>query len=189
MIGRLKGVVCYLDSASVIIDISGVGYKVLLPPILLAKIKQDEKIEVFIHTHVREDLLELYGFTDIRDLRLFEQFLSVSGIGCKTALNIFSLGQRSDILNAIHSGDATFFSGVPRLGRKNSQKIIIELKGKLGGGDFELAPDDPHQADVIEALKSFGYTAKEAQEVYRKVAKDGKDPEEKIRLALKQLGK
>lgn len=189
MIGRLKGTLCYIDSASVIIDVSGVGYRVLLAQTLLSKLQKNEKIEVFTHTHVREDLLELYGFLEIQDLRLFEELISVSGVGCKTALNVFSLGARPDIIKAIQTNDEGFFRGVPRLGRKNTQKIIIDLKPKLGGGEFALYPEDPDEKDVVEALKSFGYSAKEAQDAYRKTDLEGKSPEDKIRIVLKYLGK
>ncbi|HEX8932181.1 MAG TPA: Holliday junction branch migration protein RuvA, partial [Patescibacteria group bacterium] len=83
MIGSLKGVVDYQDASSIIIDVHGVGYKVLIPVNVSAVV--GEQIKLFIHTHVREDLLELYGFTEAPDLKLFEYLISVSGVGCKIA--------------------------------------------------------------------------------------------------------
>jgi holliday junction DNA helicase RuvA len=190
MIGFLRGSVSLLDSSYILLDVSGVGYKVILPPPVLSKLSKDQTLTVFTHTHVREDLLELYGFEDTADLKLFELFIGVSGIGCKTASNIFTLGTRSQIVDAIYKGDVAFFSGVPRLGKKNAQKIIIELKGKLGGtGDIDLGVESPDSSEVMDALKVFGYTSKEAQHALQNIEKDGLSTEEKIRLALRYLGK
>src|SRR5258706_13756168 len=100
MIGLLKGTIVYKDTASLLIDIHGVGYKVLVPVDVLTKSALGELVTVYTHTHVREDLLELYGFITAEDLRVFEYLIGVSGVGCKTALGIFSVGSRQDILNA-----------------------------------------------------------------------------------------
>lgn len=184
----LRGTIVFLESTAAIVDVSGVGYTVLLPTTLLAKVRLNDSVTVYTHTHVREDLLELYGFEEREDLTLFKMLIGVSGIGCKTALHVISLGKRAEIIDAIHKADLSFFSGVPRLGKKNAQKIIIELKGKIGSEeDLDLSSDSDHN-EVLEALKGFGYSAKEAREAYRLVAKDGLKTEEKIRMALKQLG-
>lgn len=188
MIGWLKGSILYIDTSAVLLDVSGVGYRVLLSSVTLGKLQKGQKAEFFVHTHIREDLLELYGFSEIGDLRLFQELISVSGIGPKTALNIFSLGRRAEIVNAVTSADLSFFTGVPRLGKKNVQKIIIELKPRLGEGEFELLPEDVYEKDVLEALKTFGYSAKEALDAYREISKEGQTPEERIRLSLKRLG-
>lgn len=189
MIGMLRGKIALLENTTVIVDVSGVGYTVLLPQPLLSKLSLQDEVTFFIHTHVREDLLELYGFSDRSDLLLFTMLIGVSGIGCKTALHIFSLGKRQDIIQAINKADLSFFTGVPRLGKKNAQKIIIELKGKLGGdGELDLS-ESSDDTEVFEALKAFGYSLKEAREAYRAVAKEGLTTEEKIRMSLKMLGK
>src|SRR3990167_8590659 len=131
MIGTLKGIVEYRQDPHIIIDVNGVGYKVLVPITVLSKLNGlGESIKLYIHTHVREDLLELYGFSDPADLKLFEYLISVSGVGCRTASGIFSVGNRSEIIQAIIGSDVGFFTSVPRLGRKNAQKIIIDLKSK-----------------------------------------------------------
>src|SRR4051794_33557071 len=128
MIGTLKGVIEYRQDPYLIIDVHGVGYKVYVPNSVLAKISHTgEEIKVFTYTHVRDDALELFGFATAEDLRLFEYLISVSGVGCKTAVGIFSMGNRSDIIKAISGNDVGFFTSVPRLGKKNAQKIIIEL--------------------------------------------------------------
>ena len=192
MIGTLKGTIEYREDPFLIVDVNGVGYKVLVSTSILAKISGvGDEIKLFTHTHVREDLLELYGFTDPSDLKLFEYLISVSGVGCRTALGIFSVGSRNAIVQAISEGDVSFFTSVPRLGKKNGQKIIIELKNKLGaGGDIDLSDaSGADQGELISALKAFGYSAAEAQEAIRALNGKGETVEEKVMLALKYLGK
>lgn len=192
MIGTLKGVIEYREDPFLIIDVNGVGYKVLVPNSVLSKITgTGETIKLYTHTHVREDLLELYGFTEPSDLKVFSLLISVSGVGCRTALGIFSVGSRNDIVQAISTGDVSFFTSVPRLGKKNGQKIIIELKNKVGAtGDLDLSEKDTAEKDeLINALKGFGYSVREAQEALRGVEGKGNTIQEKVRLALKYLGK
>lgn len=187
MIGMLRGKIVSTIDSSLIIDVSGVGYKVSVPKSLLNK--NQSEITVFTHTHVREDLLELYGFDSLEDLKLFELLISVSGVGCKSALGVFSLGKRGEIIKAVQTADAAFFTSVPRLGKKNAQKIIIELKNKLGGTEDIVLLDNPIDVDVVEALKSFGFTEKEASLAIRKVDNDSLSAPEKIKAALKALGR
>jgi Holliday junction DNA helicase RuvA len=192
MIGTLKGVIEYREDPFLIVDVNGVGYKVLVPNSVLSKISGvGDSIKLYTHTHVREDLLELYGFTDPSDLKVFSMLISVSGVGCRTALGIFSVGSRADIVQAISTGDVTFFTSVPRLGKKNGQKIIIELKSKIGaGGDIDLSDDGgKDQTEIMNALQAFGYSTKEAQAAVRELNGKGETIEDKVRLALKYLGK
>ena len=191
MIGLLKGTVELLQRPFVIIDVNGVGYKVLVPETIYSKLSLREKLRIFTYTYVREDTLELFGFLESADLTLFENLLTVSGIGPKTALNIFSFGERKDIVEAIIKGDVTFFTSVPRLGTKNAQKIIIELKNKMGSdSNLDLSGKDLlENAEVVQALKNFGFSVGEAQKAVREIKKDGLSTEEKIKLALRHLGK
>jgi len=191
MIGSLKGKVEFADGPYVILDVNGVGYRVLVPSKIFSNAKIKEDLKLFTYTHVREDTLDLFGFADILDLKLFEQLISVSGVGPRTALNIFSIGTRDSIIEAIVKGDVDFFTAVPRLGRKNAQKIIIELKGKLGSlEELDLSGQtDGVSSEVLAVLKSFGFTGKESQDALRAVGKNAETTEEKIRLALKYLGK
>jgi len=191
MIGFLNGTIELLQRPFVITDVHGVGYKVLVPDSVYSKLYLGEKVKIFTYTHVREDALDLFGFLESQDLGLFESLLTVSGIGPKTALNIFSFGERKDIIEAIIKGDVTFFTSVPRLGTKNAQKIIIELKNKMGStADLDLSGNDLlENAEVVQALKNFGFSVGEAQKAVREVKKQGISTEEKIRLALKALGR
>jgi len=191
MIGFLNGEVLARDDPNIIINVNGVGYKVLAPGNVLSKVTLNGKLKLFIYTHVREDAISLFGFLDSLDLKLFENLISVSGIGPKTAMNIFSVGTREEIVQAVITGDVDFFTGVPRLGKKNAQKIIIELKSKLGSiEDLDLSKiDSKENSEVIAALKTFGFSNKEALEALKNIKSEGKSTEEKIRMALKELGK
>lgn len=191
MIGTLKGTIEYREDPYLIVDVNGVGYRVLVSASVLSKINGiGESLKLYTHTHVREDLLELYGFGEPQDLKLFQYLISVSGIGCKTALAIYSVGGRKEIIQAIVENDVTFFTSVPRLGKKNAQKIIIELKNKLGGeGDIDLSQDGSETQEVISALKNFGFTPLEARGAIKALKGAGETVGEKVRLALKYLGK
>ena len=191
MIGFLKGSVEHLDRPFVLLDVNGAGYKVLVSEPTFSKLSKQDKVKLFTYTHVRDDALELFGFLEIEDLKLFESLITVSGIGPKTALNIFSFGERKDIIEAIVKGDSTFFTSVPRLGTKNAQKIIIELKNRMGGGfDLDLSGKDLlENAQALEALKNFGFSQSEVQKALREIKTQNISLDEKIKLALKNLGR
>jgi holliday junction DNA helicase RuvA len=191
MIGSIKGTVELLDNPYAIINVGGVGYRVLLYNSLLSGIKLNEDIKLYIHTHVKEDALDLFGFSSLEDLKLFENLISVSGVGPKTASSLFSHGSRAEIVEAIIKGNVDFFTSVPRLGKKNAQKIIIELKNKMGSlEDLDLSEEGQKiNGEVIAALKSFGFSAKEALDAAKAIKDQGETIADKIKLALKQLGK
>lgn len=191
MIGLLTGTIVYKTASTVILDVAGVGYKVLVSqPVLASLPLQSTNVRLFIYTHVREEALDLYGFPSPEDLKLFEYLIAVSGVGPKSALGVFSVGERSQIIGAISAGDVDFFTAVPRLGKKNAQKIIIELKSKIGSTeDLDLSAGETADNDVVQALQAFGFTQKEAQAALRQLDGQADTPEEQIRLALKYLGK
>ena len=190
MIGFLRGEVFFKEGNYIILDVRGVGYKVLAASDVLSKANKGTSLELFIYTHVREDNISLFGFLESLDLKLFENLIGVSGIGPKTAMNIFSVGNRAEITNAVVQGNVDFFTSVPRLGRKNAQKIIIELKNKFGSTEeFDLSSDDSQSKEIIAALESFGYSKRESLDALKNIKGKGESIEEKIRLALRALGK
>jgi len=183
MIGFLKGEIKYTGTDSIIILVNNVGYKIYVPKLFSV----GSQVELFIHTHVREDSLDLYGFANPGELQMFEWLISVSGIGPKTALLTMS-GGADKISKAIVTADVSFFTQIPRLGKKNAQKIIIELKNKIGGiTDLNLSQDEPAN-EVILALQSMGYTQAEAQKAVSAV-EPAKSVEETIRKVLKFYGR
>src|SRR3989344_3326981 len=190
MIGMLTGKFALHNNSSIIISVHGVGYKVFVPQDVIAKQVLGSEMTIYTHTHVREDMLELYGFLEQEDLRLFEYMIGVSGVGCKTALGIFSVGTREDVVKAIVTADISFFTTVPRLGKKNAQKLIIELKGKLGGvGDLDLSGEGSQDDEAIKALETIGFSIREAVVALKATQREGDTVEEKIKAAIKYLGK
>lgn len=187
MIGKLTGIVSN-NSSPIIVDVHDVGYLVNIPDTLAQKIKPGSKQTFHIHTHVRDDALDLYGFTDSRELSLFELLLTVSGIGPKTALTIVGRGA-STVETAVQKSDVDFFTTIPRLGRKNAQKIIIELKNKLGGlNDLDLSGnEDGETKQIMDALLSMGFKRHKIVETLSKIDSEGKTIEQKIKQVIKLL--
>lgn len=188
MIGSLRGKIILRDGNYILVEVGGVGYRVLVPSSVATS--RDENVFLYIYTHVKEDAFDLFGFPEISDLKLFENLIAVSGVGPKTAMSIFSFSNREQIVKAVMDGDVDFFTSIPRLGKKNAQKIIIELKSKLGDtSTLELNEADSVENDeIVQALEVFGFSAKEGRSVIKKLDKDLKTTEEKIKMALKYLG-
>lgn len=186
MIGMLTGVVI-LQNQEVIIDVSGVGYQVAVTSSTTAKLISGQTVTLHIFTHVKEDALELFGFPELAEKKLFQLLLSVSGVGPRTALAISDLGA-STITQAVQEANVSRFSAVPRVGKKLAQKIIIELKSKLGSlQELELGGvTDPNQQEVVAALLSLGF---EEQQVYRVIKEidNSLGVAEQVKLAMKQL--
>ena len=188
MIGLLKGLIYSKFKNSIILMVGGVGYAVSLGETLASQVKPEEEKTLYIYTHVREDALDLFGFESEEQKHLFEILLSISGIGPKTALAISDRGLRL-IKSAVKKSDVDFFTSIPRLGKKNAQKIIIELKSKLKDSqDFTFEDESEESMSIQNALLTMGFDKKEIQQILSKL-----DPalsiEDKIRHALKLLGK
>lgn len=190
MIASLAGSIIIRDDPYIVLDVNGIGYKVHAVSDVLSQASVGSSLKIFIYTHIREDILDLYGFSKYADLKLFESLIEVSGVGPKTAIGVFAVGTADQIKNAIMTANVSFFTGVPRLGTKNAQKIIIELKNKVGGGELDLNDGSSgNRHELTNALKAFGFTASEINEAVRNIDPDVKTVEEQIKLALKYLGK
>lgn len=189
MIGFLSGTIYSKSNEQIILFVSGVGYLATVPSNYLSQLKVSQQAELFIYTHVREDTLDLYGFFTQDELELFKLVLTVSGIGPKTALLVIDKGV-GKVEKAIKDADTNFFTTVPRLGHKNAQKIIIELKNKLGGlKELDLTSENEESSQAIEALRNLGYTRQEAMQAIQALPSSEKTLEQKISYALRQLGK
>lgn len=183
MIGYLRGNIIHQDIKSIILDVSGVGYKVFTNSTSLDN-KKDTPSEFWTYMAVRENALDLYGFTTKEELRFFELLITVSGIGPKSAMGILSVASISNLKNAIVSGDTSHLVKVSGVGKKNAEKIVVELKDKLTMTGEEVSQSG--DVDVIEALKALGYGEREAREALKKV--EGQDStSEKIKKVLKLL--
>lgn len=189
MIGYLTGELFETYENSIILLVNGVGYKVFVTSQFLDSKKTSEKVSLYINSVIREDVFDLYGFEKKEEKELFEMVVAISGIGPKTAIGILSKGNINDIMNAVLEGDLSFFAGVPRLGKKNAQKLIIELKNKTGDIGALTFEEQGERKDLRDAIKSFGYQDKEISEAILEAEKSGGKLEEKIAYALKILGK
>ncbi|HAV14818.1 MAG TPA: Holliday junction branch migration protein RuvA [Candidatus Pacebacteria bacterium] len=160
----------------------GVGYGVHVAPHTIDALVGKSEATLHIHTHVREDALQLFGFLTREEKYMFELLLSVSGVGPKTALAITN-GSSADIVDAIQTNNVSFFTSFSRVGKKVAQKIIIELKSKLGGiEDLALGDETPHVSDIRAALESLGYSKMEVSKALRAI----KPEEVSIQQAIKQ---
>ena len=185
MIGYLKGEIFEVDGNEVIVMVGGVGYRVRT--IQDSRFKIHESVGLYIHTHVKEDELSLYGFADKKALKMFELLIGVSGVGPKVAMNI--LGQRNSekIQRAVATADVGFFTEVKGLGKKGAQKIIIELKNKLGDLQ-ELDLGDVGGDELVAALVGMGFGRQDVVKVLSEM-EVGLSEDEKIKIAIRKLGK
>lgn len=193
MISYLQGKILHKDLKYVVVMTDGgVGYKVYTTLETLGKNSTGEAVELWIHTVVREDALDLYGFSNKRNLDFFELLLTISGIGPKSALGILSSTTVDSIIEAITTGETAYLTKIAGIGKKMVEKIILELKGKIGvnfGSTGETFGTGNHDVDTIEALKSLGYTHKESKDAIDSISKEIKDTGEKIKAALKILAR
>lgn len=189
MIGFLSGTIRDTYGNSVIVDVGGVGYIVNVADRLMSQYSMNSPCTLYIHTHVREDALDLYGFITKEELRLFELLLTVSGIGPKTGLTVIDRGTDA-IQKAVQRADVDFFTTIPRLGKKNAQKIIIELKNKLGAlEDLDLQSDSGETKEILEALLAMGFVKNEITEAMKKLSDKEVTIEQKIRRVLQLLSR
>lgn len=175
-------------------DVAGVGYKVYAPPFTVkaAMAKQGKKGEDIVfwtHLHVRESALDLYGFTEKAEVEFFEALISISGIGPKSAMGVMSAAPLDTLKTAIASGETSYLSKVSGIGKKTAEKIVVELKDKFGRGLGAASGMLAGDGDVIGALESMGYSLKEIREALQEISSDAKGVEQRIKAALKVLGK
>ena len=186
MFGSIKGKIILKTEKFLIIETNGVGYKVNISPDTLSKTgKIGEESMLWTHTHVRVDILDLYGFLSIPELEFFEMLINVSGIGPKGALSVLSVASIDTLRRAISTSDIAYLTKISGIGKKTAEKIIIELRDKMG--EQKQGSSLQGELDALEALKSLGYSQNEAREALKKVSAD-LDTNKKIREALKILG-
>ena len=162
MIGHLEGTVKAVRKNYLILATDYVGYKVFVAPQLSLTSEPGKKLSLFIHTHVREDQISLFGFTTLPELEFFELLLTVSGVGPKLAVSVMSLSDLNMIKSGILNEDPNVFTKVSGIGRKTAERLIIELKDKItdefGGKEEGLREISKAQADVLDVLLALGYS-------------------------------
>ena len=185
MIGYLEGEVKFATKGKIILFCNGIGFTISIPSNISFLEKQ--KASLFIHTHLREDNLSLFGFQSPKDLELFEKLISVSGIGPKTALNMFSVASCENIEKAIIQSNIVFFTSIPGIGKKSSQKIILDLKSKLGKGELDLSKLEG-DSELIDSLISLGFQKSEIITILPQMDQS-QDITTQIKSALKLLNR
>ncbi len=196
MFAYLKGILIRKTADSIIIDVNGVGYKVFTPGTTLSTCSEaGSEIKLHTHFYVREDNQALYGFLNEEELKMFEQLLTVSGVGPKAALSLVSNIPPSQFGLAVLTDDFESFTKAPGIGKKTAQKIILELKDKLKKLNSQLTdikvetaclqPSDNKMKEAISALIMLGYSSQEASRTISTVYDEEKTIEQIIKDALK----
>lgn len=193
MISYLRGKIINKMHGFIIIEVNNIGYKVFVYPALYADFEKNRDIEVYIYQYVREDSLNLYGFKNMEELELFGQLLSVSGIGPKSALSVFAVALVGEIKESISRGDPVLLIKVSGIGKKTAERVVLELRGKInyetGNMEHGIRSGGSVSGDEIDALMSLGYSMNQARDVLKQVDVKIKDSGERIREALKKIGK
>jgi holliday junction DNA helicase RuvA len=188
VIARLRGRPAANTPEGLVLDVGGVGYLVHATPTAVRKSDGADEITVETYLHVREDALQLYGFADRSERELFIQLLAVSGVGPKVALAIVSGSPAAELRRAIARGDAARFQAIPGIGKKTAERIVLELKEKLGDPALVPATDDGSGEQHVvarDALVELGWTLLDAERALAEVDSE-LPPEERVRLALKK---
>lgn len=172
-----------------IVDVNNTGYKIFVTPKTLKNAKKDENFSLWTHLHVREDALELYGFTEYAEMEFFEALIQISGIGPKSALGVLSVAPLDTIKKAISSGETSYLTKVSGIGRKTAEKIVLELREKLGALESQESGMFKDDQDVLSALESLGYSRQEAREAMKQISGTTTGISERVKEALKMLSK
>jgi Holliday junction DNA helicase RuvA len=177
MIGKLKGSVVSEEPALVTIDVNGVGYEVQIPAGALGRARtSDGAVELWVHTVVRADALELFGFSSERERQIFRLLIAVPNVGPRTALGVMSVLDALELARAIRAGDAARLTKVPGVGKKTAERLVLELRDKLASSDAEPGPEPDRKrspssgnapnemrARLVSALTNMGYRQGEAE--------------------------
>ncbi len=189
MIGLLSGKISNIGQGRVIVDVNGVGYLVSCIQRDLSQLTVNQTEKLHIHTHVKEDALDLYGFLSPDDLEVFEHLITVSGVGPRIGLAILSHYQAQEVKDAVAHADTNFFLSVSGIGKKNAQKIIVELKSKFGSvKELDLSEDEKQKfTELVAALKSLGYKSPEIKPLLKRIPSELSNVEDQVRYALREL--
>ncbi len=188
MIAHLSGTIISKEDKFIIIDVSGVGYKVFATLDTLSGFKEKDSASLWVYTAVRENAIDLYGFKTEDEMNFFELLLDVSGIGPKSAISILSVASADTLRKAIASGDTSYLNKVSGIGKKTADKIVLELRDKVAF-DKNAGADDSlrGEGDVFEALKTLGYSHNEARDALKQVGANISGTNARIKEALKIL--
>jgi len=188
MIGHLEGRILDLAPGKLVLSAGGVGYEVAVPLSAHPVLAERDSTALFVHTHVREDALALYGFLTRRERDTFRLLLGVSGIGPRTALALLSSLAVDDLVLAVESEQWRRLAAVPGIGKRTAERLVVELKGKLGDA-VPVAGGVPVRDDAVSALVNLGYPTRAAEEAVTELLRAAPELElgALLRQALKKL--
>jgi len=189
MIAYLKGKIINKGQGFIILEANKVGYQVFVNPTQYTELEIGQEIELYTHHHIREDAMDLYGFNTLEDLEMFELLLGISGIGPKSALGVLAISSVTEIRETIAQGDSSLLTKVSGIGKKTAERIVLELREKVA---HLVSPEQAGtlaSSDEIDALMALGYSLQQARETLKKVDPKIKDSGQRIKEALKNLGK
>lgn len=192
MIAQIYGTVAAREKGSLILKAGSLGYRVHVPTTTYEGATGSEERMLWTYLAIRENAQELYGFENKEELDFFELLLSVSGIGPKSALGILNLADVRTLTTGIASGDSSYLTKVSGIGKKSAEKIIVELRDKLGALTSPAQSQALHEeAETIEALQGLGYSLRDAREALRTVSEESEstNTSDLIKAALKILSK
>lgn len=192
MIATLTGIVQGHLGATLVLDVRGVGYGMQVTTEDMGRLQSGQSTKLYVYEHIREQAYDLYGFASLDTKQLFEQLLEVNGVGPKMALNVLSIGNGSEVRRAIAGGDTKFISQANGVGKRVAERVVVELKDKVGLAGVDLSTTGMLQGEsllmqdeAVEALVALGYSTHDAAKALQDI-----DPllptEERITLALRQ---
>ena len=184
MIGYVSGMVRGVVRGTVIVETQGVGYRIVATASTLAAAREGEKLTLWTHLAVRENAEELFGFETKEELSWFELLLTVSGVGPRSALAVLNAVDTATLARAITQNDADALSRAYGIGKKTAEKIVLELREKVGSAEGKEGMTGS-DGDVVEALVGLGYSLREARDAVRALPKDLATPEARIREAIR----
>ena len=189
MIGSLRGTVTHVGQDTALIEVGGIGYRVVAGPALLGRLRKGSDASVYTHHLVREDQQALFGFASIEELTFFELLMTVSQVGPRLALAITAAHPVTKLQLAIVSDDVDVYTSVSGVGRKTAQRIILELKEKVHAAGIAGAGPSATDSDVAAALESLGYSTTEARRAAGAVAGTDGELDARIKAALQELAR
>lgn len=186
MLEYIIGRIIEIEDESVVLDVSGLGYRLYISKMTANKLVSGETVKLYTYLYVRENEIRLFGFYDKGERRVFESLISVSGIGPKVALNILSKYEPTEVLAFIITDDIKSMMSIPGVGKKTAQRIIVELKDRVDKDALtDVSSLEGNNADVIQALMALGFSKDEISRVIHKIK--GLDVDDAIKMALKEL--
>jgi Holliday junction DNA helicase RuvA len=189
VIGSVRGSVTHVGQDYALIEVGGIGYRVMAGPALLGRLRKGSEASVYTHHLVREDQQALFGFATTEELAFFELLMTVSQVGPRLALAITSAHAVTKLQLAIVTDDVDVYTSVSGVGRKTAQRIILELKEKVHAAGIAAGGAGPADSDIVAALESLGYSAAEARRAATAVAGTDGGLDVRIKAALQELAR